>query len=31
VAYQDFFALWKEADPNVPVLQQARAEYATLQ
>jgi hypothetical protein len=31
VAYQDFFALWKEADPNVPVLQQARAEYAKLQ
>jgi predicted Zn-dependent protease len=30
-AYQDFFALWKEADPNVPVLQQAKAEYARLQ
>jgi len=30
MAYQDFFALWKDADPGVPVLQQARAEYATL-
>jgi serine/threonine protein kinase/tetratricopeptide (TPR) repeat protein len=26
-AYQDFFALWKDADPDIPVLQQARAEY----
>jgi tetratricopeptide (TPR) repeat protein len=30
-AYQDFFALWKEADPDVPVLQEAKAEYAKLQ
>jgi hypothetical protein len=30
-AYQDFLALWKDADPDVPVLQQARAEYAKLQ
>ena len=30
-AYQDFFALWKDADPDVPVLQQAKAEYAKLQ
>ena len=30
VAYQDFFALWKDADPDIPVLQQAKAEYATL-
>ena len=29
MAYQDFFALWKDADPGIPVLQQARAEYAT--
>jgi tetratricopeptide (TPR) repeat protein len=29
-AYQDFFALWKDADPDVPVLQQAKAEYAKL-
>lgn len=26
-AYQDFFALWKEADPNIPILKQAREEY----
>jgi ATP/maltotriose-dependent transcriptional regulator MalT len=30
-AYQDFFALWKNADPGVPVLEQAKAEYAKLQ
>jgi eukaryotic-like serine/threonine-protein kinase len=30
VSYQDFFALWKNADPDVPVLKQARAEYAAL-
>ncbi len=30
-AYQDFFALWKDADPDVPILKQARAEYAKLQ
>jgi cytochrome c-type biogenesis protein CcmH/NrfG len=29
-AYQDFFALWKDADPGIPVLQQAKAEYAKL-
>jgi tetratricopeptide (TPR) repeat protein len=29
-AYQDFFALWKDADPDIPVLQQAKAEYARL-
>ena len=28
--YQDFFALWKDADPDVPVLREARAEYAKL-
>ena len=26
-AYQNFFALWKDADPDIPVLQQAKAEY----
>ena len=31
IAYQDFFALWKDADPNVPVLIAAKAEYAKLQ
>jgi tetratricopeptide (TPR) repeat protein len=29
-AYQDFFALWKDADPDIPLLQQAQAEYAKL-
>jgi len=29
--YQDFFNLWKAADPDIPILQQARAEYAKLQ
>ena len=29
-AYQDFFALWKNADPDVPILKQAKAEYAKL-
>ena len=30
-AYQDFFGLWKDADPDLPILKQAKAEYATLQ
>jgi eukaryotic-like serine/threonine-protein kinase len=30
-AYQDFLALWKDADPDTPVLKQAKAEYAKLQ
>jgi eukaryotic-like serine/threonine-protein kinase len=29
--YHDFFALWKAADPDIPVLKQAKAEYAKLQ
>jgi hypothetical protein len=29
-AYQDFFALWKDADPDVPVLKAAKAEYEKL-
>jgi tetratricopeptide (TPR) repeat protein len=29
-AYQDFLALWKDADPDVPVLVQGKAEYAKL-
>jgi len=29
-AYQDFFAMWKDADPDIPVLQQAHAEYDKL-
>jgi hypothetical protein len=28
---QDFLALWKDADPNVPVLIEAKAEYGKLQ
>jgi serine/threonine protein kinase/predicted Zn-dependent protease len=30
-AYQDFLALWKEADPDIPILIAAKAEYAKLQ
>jgi eukaryotic-like serine/threonine-protein kinase len=30
-AHQDFLTLWKDADPDNPVLQQAKAEYAKLQ
>ena len=30
-AYQDFFALWKSADPDIPVLIEAKMEYAKLQ
>lgn len=30
-AYQDFFELWKGADPDIPTLKQAKAEYAKLQ
>jgi hypothetical protein len=29
-AYQDFFHLWKNADPDVPILKEAKAEYAKL-
>ncbi len=29
-AYEDFLGLWKDADPDIPVLQQAKAEYAKL-
>ncbi|MGH9200824.1 MAG: hypothetical protein ACRD2A_06275 [Vicinamibacterales bacterium] len=29
-AYQDFLTLWKDADPDVPILVQAKAEYAKL-
>jgi len=29
-AYQDFFAMWKDADPDVPVLKTAKAEYEKL-
>ncbi len=29
-AYNDFFTLWKDAEPDIPILQQAKAEYAEL-
>jgi eukaryotic-like serine/threonine-protein kinase len=29
-AYQNFFALWKDADPDIPILQEARREHARL-
>jgi eukaryotic-like serine/threonine-protein kinase len=29
-AYQDFFSLWKNADPDIPILKEAKAEYAKL-
>lgn len=31
VAYQDFLAGWKDADPDIPVLREVKAEYAKLQ
>jgi serine/threonine protein kinase/Flp pilus assembly protein TadD len=31
MAYQDFLALWNNADPDVPLLKQVKAEYATVQ
>ena len=30
-AYQAFLTLWKDADPNIPILKEAKAEYAKLQ
>jgi hypothetical protein len=30
LAYNNFFTLWKDADPDIPILKQARAEYAKL-
>ncbi|MGC2196579.1 MAG: tetratricopeptide repeat protein, partial [Terriglobales bacterium] len=31
LAYQDFLALWKDADPGIPLLLQAKSEYAAVQ
>jgi eukaryotic-like serine/threonine-protein kinase len=31
IAYQNFLAAWKDADPDVPLLKEAKAEYAKLQ
>jgi hypothetical protein len=30
-AHRRFFAFWKDVDPDVPILRQAKAEYAKLQ
>jgi hypothetical protein len=30
-AYQDFLTIWKDADPDIPILREAKAEYARLQ
>ena len=30
-AYQDFLSLWKDADPDIPILKEAKTEYAKLQ
>ena len=30
-AYKDFLTLWKDADPDIPILKQAKIEYAKLQ
>jgi eukaryotic-like serine/threonine-protein kinase len=30
-AYKDFLTLWKDADPDVSILEKAKAEYAKLQ
>ncbi|HZL68901.1 MAG TPA: hypothetical protein VFC29_16390, partial [Candidatus Limnocylindrales bacterium] len=29
-AYQDFLTLWKDADPDIPILKDAKAEYGKL-
>jgi hypothetical protein len=29
-AYYDFFTLWKDADPDIPIPKEAKAEYAKL-
>jgi tetratricopeptide (TPR) repeat protein len=31
IAYQDFFNLWKDADPDIPILKDAKAEFGRLQ
>ncbi len=30
IAYQDFLALWKDADPDIAILKEAKSEYASL-
>jgi hypothetical protein len=29
-AYQDFLSLWKDADPDIPILKEAKAEQAVI-
>jgi hypothetical protein len=29
-AYKEFFSLWKDADPSIPILKQARTEFQKL-
>jgi hypothetical protein len=29
-SYQDFLTIWKDADPDIPILKEAKAEYAKL-
>ena len=29
-AYQDFLTLWKDADPDIPILKKAKSEYSKL-
>ena len=31
VAYKDFLSIWKDADPDIPILKEAKGEYAALQ
>ncbi|MFZ0731470.1 MAG: hypothetical protein WAM79_04005 [Candidatus Sulfotelmatobacter sp.] len=31
LAYEQFLTLWKDADPDIPILKQAKAEYARLE
>jgi eukaryotic-like serine/threonine-protein kinase len=31
IAYEDFLTLWKDADPDIPILKEAKTEYAKLQ
>jgi eukaryotic-like serine/threonine-protein kinase len=30
-AYQDFLTIWRDADPDIPILKKAKAEYAKLE
>jgi hypothetical protein len=30
-SYDEFFSIWKDADPDLPIYRQAKAEYAQLQ